>query len=110
MDQGGRPHRPPLSDRHPDGPQSRARRRPSHPPQGGALSFPNRIVGLLTNERRKAHISQLELGRRVDMLQCTIAQMESGRRRPLTLPEFVAFCEALKLDPVATFIRLMLLP
>lgn len=60
------------------------------------------LVGCLVEARRKAGISQTELGRRMGKGQKFVSVIETGVRR-IDLVEFVEWSNALDRDPVELF-------
>ncbi|WP_306916608.1 helix-turn-helix domain-containing protein [Rhizobium mesoamericanum] len=57
-----------------------------------------RLIELLVEARRKANVTQLELGRRVGQRQTVISKIETEERR-LDAAEFLLVSRAIGVDP-----------
>lgn len=60
----------------------------------------NENLGLfLRDVRKRAHVSQVELAKRLDVPQSFVSKYERAERR-LEIVEYVMVCRHLKIDPV----------
>lgn len=57
------------------------------------------LGAFLRDVRKRAHISQVDLAKRLDVPQSLVSKYERGERR-LEIAEFVMVCRSLELDPV----------
>ncbi|KAA0972673.1 helix-turn-helix transcriptional regulator [Aureimonas fodinaquatilis] len=57
------------------------------------------MIDLLITARKKAGMTQVELGRRISQRQTFVSKFETGERR-LDFAEFILICEAIGVDPV----------
>ena len=65
------------------------------------------VVGAaLTAARRRANLTQVELGQRLGRPQSVVSQYEAGKRR-LDVVEFVLVVRTLRADPVVVFAEIV---
>jgi len=56
------------------------------------------FCALIVSARRKAYLSQEELGRRLHITQSSVSKVERGERR-LDVVEYLNWCEAIGVEP-----------
>jgi transcriptional regulator with XRE-family HTH domain len=64
------------------------------------------LVAVLTNARKNAGLTQVELGQKVGKDQSYISLIENSQRR-IDVLEFIALCRAMNIDPIRAFGLLM---
>jgi transcriptional regulator with XRE-family HTH domain len=63
----------------------------------------SRFLAQLRDARQSSGLTQGEIARRLGRPQSFVSKCESGERR-VDVAEFLAFCDAIRIDPVA-FVR-----
>lgn len=57
-------------------------------------------MNFLYNERKDAHLTQVQMAKKLGIAQSTLSKLEHGKLNP-TLHVFARYCRALELEPHA---------